>query len=116
MVATRRKKTAPKNLDARLGALRSDIDALQEDVKGLATDTGEIANDRAKMAVRTAEAVAERAYRLAQESVTQTVDDVETWANDNLDSARDQIREQPISALLVSLGIGAILGAFFLRS
>lgn len=116
MAVTRRKKTAPKNLDARLGALRSDIDALQDDVKGLATDSGEIANDRAKMAVRTAEAVAERAYRLAQESVSQTVGDVETWANDNLDNARDQIREQPLSALLVSLGIGMVLGAIFLRS
>ena len=35
MVATRRKKTAPKNLDSRLDALRSDMDALQTDVKGL---------------------------------------------------------------------------------
>jgi ElaB/YqjD/DUF883 family membrane-anchored ribosome-binding protein len=110
-----RKKTAPKNLDARLGALRSDMDALQDDVKGLASDAGDVANDRAKMAVRAAEAIAERAYRLAQESVTQKVDEVETWANDNLDTARDQIREQPISALLLSLGIGAILGAIFLR-
>ena len=115
MAVTRRKK-APKNLDARLDALRSDMDALQTDMKGLATDSGEIANDRAKMAVRTAEAVAERAYRLAQESVTQTVDDVESWANDNLDNAREQIREQPLSALLLSLGIGMILGAIFLRS
>jgi ElaB/YqjD/DUF883 family membrane-anchored ribosome-binding protein len=114
MTAVRRKK-APKNLDARLGALRSDIDALQDDVKGLATDSGEIANDRAKLAIRAAEAVAERAYRLAQESATQAVDDVESWANENLDTARDSIREQPISALLVSLGIGAILGAILLR-
>ena len=81
----------------------------------MATDSGEIANDRARMAIRTAEAVAERAYKLAQESVSQKVDDVESWANDNLDNARDQIREQPLSALLVSLGIGVVLGAIFLR-
>ena len=99
-----RKNTATKNLDSRLGALRSDMDAIQDAVNGLANDAGEVANERAKMAVRAAEAIAERAYRLAQESVSQKVDDVENWANDNLDNARNQIRDQPISALLVSLG------------
>jgi ElaB/YqjD/DUF883 family membrane-anchored ribosome-binding protein len=114
MVAVR-KRSASKNLDARLDALRSDVNALQDDVKGLANDAGEVANDRAKLAVRAAEAIAERAYRLAQDSVSQKVDGVEAWANDNLDTARGQIRKQPISALLVSLGIGAVLGAILLR-
>jgi ElaB/YqjD/DUF883 family membrane-anchored ribosome-binding protein len=115
MIALRRKKGAPKNLDTRLETLRSEIDALQNNIKDLASDAGDVAGDRAKMAVRAAEAIAERAYRLAQDSVGQKVDDVEAWANDNLDNARDQIREQPISAFLISLGIGAILGAILLR-
>ncbi|MEI9931497.1 MAG: hypothetical protein WDM89_13400 [Rhizomicrobium sp.] len=116
MPGIRRKRPVEKNLDARLTALRTDIDTLQTDVKGLATDAGDVANDRAKMAVRAAEAIAERAYRLAQDTVSQKADEVGTWANDNLDNARDQIRDQPLSALLVSLGIGVILGAIFLRS
>ncbi len=111
-----KKKTGPKNVDNRLGALRTDLDALQSDIKGLAGDAGDAANSRAHQAVRAAESVAERAYRLAEETASHMADDVGTWTNDNLDSARDSIRAQPLSALLLSLGIGAIIGAIFLRS
>jgi ElaB/YqjD/DUF883 family membrane-anchored ribosome-binding protein len=108
-----RRKT--KTLDPRLNALRSDIDALQGDIKGLGSDAGEIANDRARSALRNAEGVAERAYRLAEDTARQTVDDVEVWANDNLDTVRDSIRSQPFAALGAALLAGAIFGAFFLR-
>ena len=115
-MSTRMKKKPVKDLDKRMGALRSDVDALQDDMKGLADDAVDIGTDRARMAVRAAEAVALRALRLAEETASGMKDDVEDWANDNLDTARDQIRAQPLSAFFLSLGIGALIGAIFLRS
>ena len=59
--------------------------------------------------------VAERAYRLAEEAAAHLVDDVETWTDDNLDSVRGSVRAQPLSAVALSMGVGALLGAIFLR-
>jgi ElaB/YqjD/DUF883 family membrane-anchored ribosome-binding protein len=104
-----------RTVNKRVDAIRSDVEALQTDVKGLADSTVELGSESAKMAVRTAEAIALRALRLAEETATGVAGDVEDWANGNLENARESIRSQPISALLVSLGIGAVLGAIFLR-
>lgn len=113
MPNTRRKQ--PKNLDSRLDAIRSDIDQLKDDTKGLASDAGDVANTRAQDAIRAAAAIADRALRLAEDTASGVRDDVEAWTNDNLDMARDRVREQPLSAIGVALGIGVILGALFLR-
>ena len=43
-----RKKTATGNIDARLAALRADIQALQTDMKGLYGDVSEVASERAE--------------------------------------------------------------------
>jgi ElaB/YqjD/DUF883 family membrane-anchored ribosome-binding protein len=99
----------------RLGSLRADLDSLQRDIKGLAAGAGEAANDHAHTTLRAAENVAERAFRLAEDSTAHMVDDVESWTNGNLDSARQSIRARPLSSLAFTLGIGAILGAIFLR-
>ena len=114
-MAARRKQNGSKKLDTRIDALRSDLDSLQTDIKALPADAQSAANEKINGAIRRAESVAERALRLAEDTASQTYDDVEGWANDNLDSARERVREQPLSALLVSLGIGAILGAILLR-
>jgi ElaB/YqjD/DUF883 family membrane-anchored ribosome-binding protein len=100
---------------SRLGTLRSDLDSLQSDIKNLAAGAGDAASERAQSTLRAAENVAERAFRLAEESTAQMADDVETWTNGNLDSARQSIRARPLSSLAFSLGIGAIAGAIFLR-
>ena len=112
---TKNLKQRSHNANKRVDAIRSDVEALQSDVKGLADSTLELGSESARMAVRTAEAIALRAIKLAEEAATGVAGDVEDWANGNLENARDQIRSQPISALLVSLGIGAVLGAIFLR-
>jgi len=109
------KKNGTKGIDKRLGALRSELNALQGDMKGLAGDVTDVADGRVHRAIRDAEQVAERAYRLAEESVEHAADDVETWTNDNLDSARQSVRAQPLAAVALSVGIGAFLGAIFLR-
>jgi ElaB/YqjD/DUF883 family membrane-anchored ribosome-binding protein len=115
-MATSTKTKATRGIDKRVDAIRSDVKALQSDVKDLTDDTAALGSEGAKLAVRTAEAIALRALKLAEETATGVAGDVEDWANDNLESARDSIRAQPISALFVSLGIGALLGAIFLRS
>lgn len=115
-MSARRKQNGAKKLDTRIDALRSDLDSLQTDIKALPADAQSAANEKINNAMRLAESVAERAIRLAEETASSAYDDVENWANDNLDGARDRVREQPLSALLVSLGIGAILGAILLRS
>ena len=114
-MAAPRKQNGAKKLGTRIDALRSDLDSLQTDIKALPADAQSAANEKINNAIRFAESVAERALRLAEDTASQTYDDVGAWANDNLDSARDRVREQPLSALLVSLGIGAILGAILLR-
>ena len=112
---TRAKRKTSPDIDKRLSALRSDLDSLQDNTKGLATDATDIAAGRAQDAIRLAEGLAQRALRLAEETASGFRGDVETWTNDNLDHARDRVREQPLAALMVSLGIGAILGALLLR-
>jgi len=110
-----KKKNGAKTIDTRLGVLRTELDALQTDMKGLAGDVAGVADGRIHVAIRNAENVAERAYHLAEEAATHAVDDVETWTNENLDSVRGSIRAQPLSAIALSMGAGALLGAIFLR-
>jgi ElaB/YqjD/DUF883 family membrane-anchored ribosome-binding protein len=111
----RQKRNGLKDVDKRLGALRSDLDSMQKDMKSLAADAGDVANDRAQLAMRAAENVAERAFRLAEDTATHLADGVETWTNDNLDSARESIRTRPLSAFVLSMGVGALFAAIFLR-
>jgi ElaB/YqjD/DUF883 family membrane-anchored ribosome-binding protein len=110
-MAARRTKNGSKVADAKLGALRSDFAAIQSDLKKVAIDGEGLAQEQARAALR----AAERALRLAEETAMDWADEVETWTNDNLDSARKSVRAQPLSAMLLSLGAGALLGAIFLR-
>jgi len=110
-----KQRKTPKDLDKRIGALRSDLDALQDNTKGLANDAVDLAKGGAREAIRAAEGLAERALRLAEETASGFAGDVENWTNDNLDSARDRVREQPLAALAMSLGLGLVLGAILLR-
>ena len=110
------------NLDARLDALRGDFAALQTDLKGLYGDVSEIASERAALAMRSAEDVADRAMLLAEEAAREAkqkaveyTEEAEEWAEDNAEELRSHVRAQPLTALLVAGGIGAFLGAIFLR-
>ncbi|MGD0143560.1 MAG: hypothetical protein ABSC92_10400 [Rhizomicrobium sp.] len=105
-MAIKRKKNGngSKAIDASLGALRDDIEALQENMKSLVVDAGDVANDRVRQAVRATENTAQ-----------QVLDDVEEWANGNVSSLRDKVREQPFTSCILSLSAGALMGALFLR-
>ena len=87
-------------IEARLSALRQDLEALQEDMRGLGEGVGEAAQERLNEALRATDALAVQA---------------QNWGNENLDTVRESIREQPLAACMVSMGIGALIGALLLR-
>ena len=117
-----KKKTATGNVDARLSALRADFAALQADMKGLYGDVSEAASERAALAMRSAEEIADRAVALAEEAAKEAkvtaleyTEEAQEWADDNAEELRVHVRAQPIQSLLIAGGIGAFLGALFLR-
>ena len=119
-MAQLKRKTAAKRgtsrpVDARLNALRDDLDAMQEHAKGFAGEVGNAANSGALAAIEAARSMAERAYHLADEATQSVTDDVEEWATDNLEAARETVREKPLAAVAVAMGVGALFGAMFLR-
>ncbi len=105
-MAIRRKKNGngARNVEARLAALRQDFDALQDDMKGLAVGAGEVASEHVNGLVRATEDAAGQAFEDAGE-----------WANGNVNSLRDVVRDQPFASCMLSLGAGALVGALFLR-
>jgi ElaB/YqjD/DUF883 family membrane-anchored ribosome-binding protein len=109
------KRGAAKQIDTRLNALRSDLDSLQDHATKVVGEVGNVANDGAQAAIEAARNIAERAYRLADEAVANMADDAEQWATDNLEAAKETVREKPLTAVAVALGVGALFGALFLR-
>jgi len=113
-MAQRKSKNVVKLSDAKLSALRSDLDALQEHMTSVVGDVGNVATDGAQAALASAKEIAERAYRLAEEARANVTEEVEVWADENLEAVRDQVRAKPVSAVALSMVAGAIVGAFFL--
>ncbi|GAA0541295.1 ElaB/YqjD/DUF883 family membrane-anchored ribosome-binding protein [Rhizomicrobium palustre] len=99
-----------KNERAHLSTLRAEIETLGTDIKTLAGDVEGIADARVHDALHKAEDVARRAYRYAEDTATQASNDVEAWTDSNLKSARSSIRSQPIAALALAAGAGALTG------
>jgi ElaB/YqjD/DUF883 family membrane-anchored ribosome-binding protein len=118
-----KKKASPAGtIEARLDALRDDFATLQGDLKGLYGDVSEVASERASLAMRQAEEVADRAMLLAEEAAREAKikaleysEEAQEWAEDNADELRAHVRAQPLTALLIAGGVGAFLGAIFLR-
>ena len=99
--ATKR-RNGRKNSDvqARLNALRGDLDALQQDMKGLVGDIGGAASTQVHGALETASDTVERAGE---------------WTAENLDGVRETVRTQPLAACMLSMSAGAIIGALLMR-
>ena len=104
MPAKRKRSDGTAHLEQKLAALQSDLAQLQEDLRGLAGAGGEIAGERMSTILEEAETVADRA-----------ADQIGNWTNDNMIAVRDAVRGQPLSSVLLSIGAGAIVGAFLLR-
>jgi ElaB/YqjD/DUF883 family membrane-anchored ribosome-binding protein len=107
MAARRKRSTANGNdndMQGRLDALMADLEALQSDMKGLAGDVSGVATERMNDALQS-----------AMEAVQDMAERVEGWSEDNLENLRDQVRNQPLASVVLSMGAGAILGALLLR-
>ena len=106
MAARRKGSNAGNNhdLQGKLDALRADLEALQTDMRGLAGDVSGVATERVNAALTD-----------AMESVQDMADRVEDWSTDNLETLREQVRDQPLASLMLSMGVGALLGAILLR-
>ena len=48
-------------------------------------------------------------------SVAHKVPEVEAWASNQIEQARDAVREQPLKMMAIAAGVGALFGLFFLR-
>ncbi|HEV2562496.1 MAG TPA: hypothetical protein VGT78_10180 [Rhizomicrobium sp.] len=103
-MAIRRKKNGAQKIETRLEALQADFNALQSDLVGLANGVGHLATARVNEVVQSTEDAAGRAAERA-----------EAWANENVGILRDTVRHQPLAACMVSVGVGAIMGAFLSR-
>jgi ElaB/YqjD/DUF883 family membrane-anchored ribosome-binding protein len=115
-MAATAKAAANSNVEARLATLRDDLETLQKDIKGLAGEVGGVASNRANEALKAAEKLAQRAYELAEETAdqattygTKAAEDIEAWTNENAETLRETVREQPLTALAVAIGVGAFL-------
>jgi ElaB/YqjD/DUF883 family membrane-anchored ribosome-binding protein len=127
MVAKRkRKETGGQHVGQRIAALRSDIGAIQDDMKGLAAGVGEVALEQAdgaksyvNGAVSDAQSYAQarlnKALKDAEKMVDRLSDEVEGWTNENVEGARETIRNQPLAACVMAMGAGALIGALLLR-
>jgi len=121
-MAATAKAAANSSIDDKLAALRNDIDTLQRDIKGLAGEVGGVASNRANEALKSAEKLAVRAYDLAEETANQAtaygakaVEDVEAWTNENAETLRETVREQPLTSLAIAVGAGAFLALLLRR-
>jgi ElaB/YqjD/DUF883 family membrane-anchored ribosome-binding protein len=94
----------PSTLEERLEALRDDLEALQTDMKGLAGGVGDAATARLNEMLRNTEDMADQ--------ISSQVGD---WTNDNAESLRESVREQPLTSLAIAMGVGALLGLILFR-
>jgi predicted phage gp36 major capsid-like protein len=96
----RRGGSGAAQVESRLAALRQDLEALQEDMRGLGEGVGEAAQARLTEALRVTEKLAAQ---------------MDDWTEENIGSLREQVREQPLAACLLSMSAGALIGALLLR-
>ncbi len=90
------KKRGARKIAAKFDALQSDLNALRKDARELANGMSDAAGGAVE--------AAQEAYKGA-----------EKWTSGNMGSMRNTVRGQPLAACLVSLGVGAALGAIFVR-
>jgi ElaB/YqjD/DUF883 family membrane-anchored ribosome-binding protein len=102
--------------------LRSDLDKLRRDTVGLAGELNGSASEGYRSAMQAAQALAERSFEVAEEATsrfgraaTRVGEGAEDYTVQGADFVRDTVREQPLQALLITLGLGAIIGAFISR-
>ncbi len=102
--SSRRKSKNGNDLDARVSALKSDFDSLQHNVRELLNSLGHEASSGISNATET-----------VTEAAGNAVEQVETWGEAGAESVRGAIRTQPLAAIALSMGAGALIGSLLRR-
>ncbi len=100
---TKAGKAAEPTMDE-LSNLKEDLAALRDDVKSLA-----------HTATRDAKGMASEQFDRVSHAAGDMADNVRLHAEEYTHSVQDKIREKPISAVLISVAVGAILAKVVLR-
>ncbi|MDZ4739520.1 MAG: hypothetical protein SGJ03_06410 [Alphaproteobacteria bacterium] len=102
--AARKKHKNGSELNARVNALKDDFDSLQKNVRELLNSLG---NEASSGLADATEA--------ATEAASDAADQFGTWGEAGAESVRGAIRTQPLAAIALSMGAGALLGSFLRR-
>ena len=102
--ATRKKHKNGSELNARVSALKDDFASLQQNVRELFDSLGDEASSGLASATEA-----------AGEAASDAAEQVETWSEAGAKSVRGAIRTQPLAAIALSMGAGALLGSFLRR-
>ena len=97
-------RKAKNGADARMKALRADFERLQKDMRSLAGSLGDAATSGISDAANA-----------AGNAATGAAEQVEEWAGESAGTIREAIRNQPLAAIAVSMGAGAIIGTLLRR-
>lgn len=101
---SRKKNKNGNDLDARVSALKGDFDSLQQNVRELLNSLGhEASNGFAN------------ATDAAGDAAGTVVERVENWGEAGAESVRGAIRTQPLAAIALSMGAGALIGSLLRR-
>jgi ElaB/YqjD/DUF883 family membrane-anchored ribosome-binding protein len=98
--------TTEKDLQKDLDALRADIQALSDTVGKLATEAAKTQASVAKSVRHAGEEIAAEARHLGKDAID-TAGDV---AEFSLSAIEKEIKQNPVGAVLIALGIGFLVG------
>lgn len=98
-----RKKNGSQ-FDARVSALKNDFDSLQHNVRELFDSLGHDASQGLSDATET-----------ASDAMASAAGQVESWGEAGAETVRGAVRMQPLAAIALSMGAGALIGTYLRR-
>jgi ElaB/YqjD/DUF883 family membrane-anchored ribosome-binding protein len=102
---------ASKNTDTDLNALRDDLAALKSDMANLISHL----SDRAANGAQSAANSAQSAFGVVDERARDALRNASAEGDKALRAVGQKVEEQPVTALLIALGIGYISGRLLQR-
>jgi ElaB/YqjD/DUF883 family membrane-anchored ribosome-binding protein len=104
-------ESGTNNENAALEDVRRDMAALKRDLAALREDSGKYMSGAVQNRARSARRQAESML----DSTRDVAEDVADRAATGYDVACDYVRQNPMAAVLVAMGVGAVVGKLFSR-
>ncbi len=95
-------------------ATRADESGIDKSIDRVADNVKNFVSSQAENAADGVNTLADRAAS-GVKSVAHVVPQAQDWAGSQLDQARERVRAEPIKMMAIAAGVGAVLGALFLR-